>query len=157
MIATLRLVVRYLRESDYAAFCRLEADPGVKKFTGGPSCVSPATYQSFISAPSDSCTAICAKDDGRFIGRCGFRVTDDRVELEIFLLPEAQGRGLGSELFDAMISHCATAFPTSKVSASVAPENSRAVDLLVSRGFKNTGDTVVMKSGFQHSVYTKFS
>ena len=93
--------------------------------------------------------AICAKHDGRFVGRCGFRREDDRVELEIFLLPEAHGQGLGSELFDAMISHSATAFPASKVSASVAPENARAMSLLLRRGFKDTGDTVIMKSGLE--------
>ena len=101
--------------------------------------------------------AVCAKDDGSFIGRCGFREVDDRIEVEIFLLPEVQGQGLGAELFDAMISHCATAFPTAKVGASVSPANSRAIKLLVSRGFQDTGETIMMKSGLDYSVYVKFS
>ena len=80
-----------------------------------------------------------------------------RIELEIFLLPEAQGDGLGPELFDAMISHCATTFPNLKVAGSVSPANSRAVKLLVNRGFTATGETVMMKSGFEHAVYVKIS
>ena len=95
------------------------------------------------------------KHDGRFIGRCGFRQIDDRIELEIFLLQEAQGEGLGGELFDAMISHCASAFPNFKVAGSVSPVNSRAVKLLATRGFVATDEKVTLKSGVQHAVYIK--
>ena len=100
--------------------------------------------------------AVCVKEDNHFIGRCGFREVDDRVELEIFLLPEEQGHGFGPELFDAMISHCSTAFPTSRVAATVSPANSRAVKLLLSRSFTDTGETVVLKSGSEQSLYVKF-
>jgi RimJ/RimL family protein N-acetyltransferase len=156
MIATSRVAVRHLNEADHAAFCELEGNGDVKKFTGGPSAVSRAAFQRLISARSESCMAICTKNDGRFIGRCGFRQAEGHVELEIFLLPEMQGHGLGAELLDAMISHCAIAFPTSKIGASVSQANSRAVKLLVSRAFRDTGDTVIMKSGLEHSVYVKF-
>jgi RimJ/RimL family protein N-acetyltransferase len=101
--------------------------------------------------------AVCSKDNGRFIGTCGFREVDARIELEIFLSPEVQGQGLGAELFDAMISYCAITFPKAKVGASVSPSNSRAIKLLESRGFENTGETITLKSGFEHSVYVKFS
>jgi RimJ/RimL family protein N-acetyltransferase len=157
MIATPRMTVRHLDTADYAALCRLESDARVKQFTGGPSTVSAAAYQRFISTPSVGCMAVCAKDDGSFIGRCGFREVDGRIEVEIFLLPEMQGQGLGAELFDAMISHCATAFPTAKIGASASPANSRAIKLLVSRGFQDTGETIMMKSALKHSVYVKFS
>ena len=119
--------------------------------------VSEAAYGRFISAPSVSCMAVCAEADGHFIGSCGFREINDRIELEIFLLPEAQGEGLGGELFDAMVSYCATAFPSLKVASSVSPANSRAVKLLLSRGFTATGETVMMKSGSQQAVYVKNS
>ena len=157
MIATPRVTVRHLTATDYSVFRRLESDASVKKFTGDPIDVSEAAYGGFISAPSVSCMAVCAKAGGHFIGRCGFREVNDRIELEIFLLPEAQGDGLGGELFDAMVSHCATAFPSSKVAGSVSPANSRAVELLVSRGFTATGETVMMKSGYEHAVYVKTS
>jgi len=64
---------------------------------------------------------------------------------------------LGGELFDAMISHCAAAFPDAKLGASVSPSNSRAIKLLESHGFQDTGDTIMLKSGFEHSVYVKIS
>jgi RimJ/RimL family protein N-acetyltransferase len=157
MIATPRLKVRHLDTGDYAAYCQLQGDASVKRFTGGPLSVSEAAYQRFISAPDISCMAVCAKHDGRFVGTCGFRDVDGRIELEIFLLPEVQGQGLGSELFDAMISHCATAFSNAKVGASVSPLNPRAIKLLETRHFQDTGETTMLKSGLKHSVYLKFS
>src|SRR5260370_42667611 len=115
MIATARLKVRHLDAADYEAYCQLQGDAHVKQFTGGPLSVSAAAYERFISAPDISCMAVCTKHDGRFIGTCGLRDVDGRIELEIFLLPEVQGQGLGGELFDAMISYCATTFPKAKI------------------------------------------
>lgn len=157
MIATPRVAVRHLTAADYSDFSRLEGNASLRKFTGGPTHVSEVAYGRFISTPSVSCMAVCAKEDGRFIGRCGFREVDDRIELEIFLLPEEQGDGIGGELFDAMISHSASAFPRLRIAGSVSPANSRAVKLLISRGFADTGETVTLKSGLQHSVYVKIS
>jgi RimJ/RimL family protein N-acetyltransferase len=157
MIATSRLKVRHLDAADYVPYCQLEGDVRVKQFTGGPPDVPAATYQNFISTHAISVMAVCTKEDGRFIGTCGFRDVDGRIELEIFLLPELHGQGLGGELFDAMISYCATTFPKKKVGASVSPLNSRAVKLLESRGFQDTGETVTLKSGLKHSVYVRSS
>jgi len=91
MIATAQLTVRHLDAGDYAAYCQLQGDPSVKQFTGGPLSISAAAYQRFISALDISCMAVCTKDDGRFVGTCGFRDVDGRIELEIFLLPTMQG------------------------------------------------------------------
>lgn len=89
------------------------------------------------------------------VGRCGFREAGGRIELEIFLLPEDQGHGFGPEIFDAMITHCSVAFPSLKVAATVSPANDRAVKLLVDRGFRDTGETVRLKSGSEQSVYVR--
>ena len=140
MITTSRLFVRHLTELDYSAFSALENDPDVKKFCGGASRISEARYTNFVRGRSDACMAVCAKNDGRFIGRCGFRRTNDRVELEIFLLPTDQGHGFGPELFDAMISYCFTSFPGSKVAATVSPANSRAINLLKHHDFNDSGE-----------------
>ena len=121
MITTPRLKVRHLEATDYESYCQLQNDARVKQFTGGPIDISEADFRKFISAPAVSLMAICMKEDGRFIGTCGFRDVDGRIEPEIFLSPEAQGQGLGGELFDAMISHCAKIFPKEKVGASVSP------------------------------------
>ena len=115
MIATSRLKVRHLDAADYVPYCQLQGDARVKQFTGGPTDVSAAAYERSISAPAISLMAVCTKEDGRFIGTCGFRYADGRMELEIFLLPEMHGQGLGGELFDAMISYCAKTFPKEKI------------------------------------------
>ena len=155
VITTPRLFVRHLEDSDYDAFSTLESDPGVKKFTGAASTIARERYNRFISVPSAGCMAVCRKDTACFIGRCGFRTDDDRVELEIFLLTEAQGQGFGPELFDAMITRCSDAFPGLKVAATVSPANSRAIALLTTRGFADSGESVLMKSGLEHSLYAR--
>ena len=99
--------------------------------------------------------AVCRKDTNQFIGRCGFRPYDDRVELEIFLSPDAQEQRFGSELLQAMIPYCSSAFPELKVAASVSPANSRAIRLLAAHDFADSGDSIDMKSGLKHSVYVR--
>src|SRR5260370_10316691 len=92
MIVTSRLKVRHLDAADYESYCQLQGDTRVKQFTGGPLSVSAAAYQRFISAPDISLMAVCTKDDGRFIGTCGFRDVDGRIELEIFCYPNCTDR-----------------------------------------------------------------
>jgi RimJ/RimL family protein N-acetyltransferase len=149
------LVVRCLLPADYAAFSKLEGDPDVRRFTGPPSAIPRDRYERFVSVSSDACLAVCRKDNGNFIGRCGFRPTDDRVELEMFFLPDEQGHGFGGELFDAMIARCASAFPDLKIAATVSPANSHAIALLRKRSFTDSGERVLMKSGLEHALYVR--
>ena len=80
---------------------------------------------------------------------------DGRVELEIFLLPDAQEQRFGSELFDALVRYCRRTFPDAKVAASVSPANSRAIRILTAHGFADSGDSVITKSGVEHSIYAR--
>jgi RimJ/RimL family protein N-acetyltransferase len=157
MITTPRLIVRHLEAADYEAYRQLRADASVMEFTADPVSVLEATYLCKISTLGSSCMAVCTKNDERFVGTCGFRHNDWGIGLEIFLLPEAQRKGFGTELFDAMISYCAIAFPTAKVGASVSPRNLPALKLLESRGFKDTGESIELKSGIKESIYVKSS
>jgi RimJ/RimL family protein N-acetyltransferase len=148
-VTTPRLSVRHLKLEDYSNFAALESDPEVKKFSGGPAAVSEAAYARLASDPSDACLAVCTRDDGRFIGRCGFRPVDDRIELEIFLARAEQGHTFGPELFKEMVSQCLKTFPSAKVAATTSPANSRAVSLLKRHNFVDSGETVLTKAGFQ--------
>jgi len=156
MIATSRLFVRRLSPVDYSNFAALERDPEVKKFAGGPHAISEEGYTRLVRDDSDTCLAVCAQEDGRFIGRCGFRPIENRVELEIFLARVEQGHRFGSELFDAMISYCHTTFPDARVAATVAPANSQAIQLLERHNFADSGETVLTKAGF-HPLYVRSS
>ena len=79
MIKTSRLFVRPLRAEEYSDYARLEIDPRVRQFTGPPLQVSVEQYRRFMSSGSDTALAVCA-ENLRFIGRCGFRAHDGRVE-----------------------------------------------------------------------------
>src|SRR5262245_40979554 len=156
MMTTPRLFVRHLTLADYPSFAALESDPEVRKFSGGPYVASQEKYSQLVSNPSNTCLAVCAQEDGRFVGRCGFREIEDRVELEIFLTRPEQGHRFGSELFDAMIQYCSETFPVAKVAATVSPANSRAINILKAHKFTDTGETVFTKAGFQ-SLYVRSS
>ena len=149
MITTPRLFVRRFTPDDFPAFAALEADPDVKKFSGGPYVVLRDGYARLLDDQSDACLAVCAKGDGRFVGRCGFRLVDDRVELEIFLAPSEQRHGFGGELFEAMTSYCATAFPAARLAATVAPNNVPAIRLLERHRFADSDESVLTKAGLQ--------
>ena len=156
MITTPRLLVRRLSLADYESFAALERDPEVKKFSGGPRVIPQDGYARLVSTDSDACLAVFAREDGRFVGRCGLRPVDDRMELEIFLVPTSQADRVGSELFDALVAYCHTTFPDMKIAATVAPANTRAIRLLESHGFSDARDTVHTKAGFQ-SLYVQSS
>ena len=147
-----------MEETDFEGYRRLQDDASVKEFTRGSlPPVSKEYYRRVVSTLGSTCMAVCTKNDGRFIGTCGFRPADWGIGLEIFLLPETQRKGFGTELFDAMISHCAIDFPNAKIGASVLPSNSAALKLLASRGFQDTGKTIPLKSGIEESIYVKSS
>jgi RimJ/RimL family protein N-acetyltransferase len=153
-MTTRRLLVRPLSLADYADFAALEQDPNVKKFSGGRAAVSEDRFAQLITQDAEACLAVCAKEDGRFVGRCGFRLVDDRIELEVFLARAEQKHGFGSELFEEMLSHCRRRYPSAKIAATVSPANSRATKLLDSHQFTDTGETVLTKAGFQ-SLYVR--
>lgn len=155
MISTAQLEVRHLIEEDYEAARLLEGNSEVRKFTGAPLSVSREAFLKAVSKRSTACMAVCTKHDGRYIGRCGFRENGRRVELEIFLFPEKQGAGLGSELFDAMIEYCSVHFRGSVPAASVSPDNKHAVRLLVGRGFTATDERAELKTEIPHMIYIK--
>ncbi len=138
-----RLYVRYLREDDFDAMSAIHP-------------VSRDRHNQFVSNPSKTCMAVCKTIDDSFVGRCGFRTVEDRVELEIFFIPTERDHGYGSELLVAMISHATTAFQNLIVAATVSPSNSHMIHLLTTHGFENSGETVHMKAGLQH-LYKRIS
>ena len=134
-MTTRRLLVRPLSLADYADFAALERDFEVKKFFGGPVAVSQDCFAHLVTQQSEACLAVCAKEDARFVGRCGFRLVGDRVELEIFLARAEQEHRFGPELFEEMLSHCRSRYPAAKIAATVSPGNLRATKLLDSHQF----------------------
>jgi RimJ/RimL family protein N-acetyltransferase len=156
MITTPQLFVRHLTAADYSSFRALESDAEVKKFSGGALPVPEDAFARLIADTSDACLAVCTQDDHRFVGRCGFRPIEDRIEVEIFLARTEQGHRLGSELLEAMISYCATKYPHAKVAATTSPANGPARRLLERHHFADTGETVPTKAGFQ-SLYVQSS
>jgi RimJ/RimL family protein N-acetyltransferase len=155
MISTDRLKVRHMTEQDYEAMCQLDGNPDVRKFTGAPLNFSKDAFRRTISPRPQAYMAVCTKHDGRCIGRCGFREKDGRVELEIFLSPDCQKLGFGSELFRAMVEYCAANFPDAVPAASVSPQHEGALRLLKDCGFTCTGEAVEMQSGIPHVLYVK--
>jgi len=62
------------------------------------------------------------------------RSGEDGLELVYFLAPEAQGRGLGTELVTELARHGLT--ETKRLLATVHPDNARSVKVLEKAGFR---------------------
>jgi ribosomal protein S18 acetylase RimI-like enzyme len=75
----------------------------------------------------------------RIVGTASVRLTGDAVRLDrLYVLPEAQGHGLGAELLGAALG----AFPdAARMSLEVEPANAGAIRFYERHGFRVTGRT----------------
>jgi RimJ/RimL family protein N-acetyltransferase len=83
-IETERLLLRPLKVEDAHDYQTLEADPEVKEFVGGASKCSAELYRSAIAkgtAGLPTTLAITLKQTGQFLGRCGFTLFIEDLEV----------------------------------------------------------------------------
>ncbi len=84
-----------------------------------------------------------AEDGGRVVGMVGAYTPEDashvRHLVSTWVAPEARGKGLGSELVDAVVGWARTA-GASQVTLWVVDGNRRAVALYEEAGFVHTGE-----------------
>lgn len=88
--------------------------------------------------PSDQ-RHFVAESDGAVVGVCRLFLHPDKNQLQaIYVLPEFQGRGVGSALWEEAVRHFNPKLPTV---VQVAAANDRAIGFYKRLGFKETGKT----------------
>jgi RimJ/RimL family protein N-acetyltransferase len=117
ILETERLLFRHHEEADLEPYCEMEADPEVRRLSGGP--VYPREkvergFREVVLAPKPDRLRLWAtvfKPEGRYIGRCGVYPNrgDDNVVipgegvLAFYLARPYWGRGLATEAGRAFI------------------------------------------------------
>jgi RimJ/RimL family protein N-acetyltransferase len=83
--------------------------------------------------------AVCKKQTGRFIGRCGLSVeeVEEDVFVEIGYLIEAaeRGRGFAEEAVRAVLDYAVNELELNEIAACIAPENAASIALARKTGF----------------------
>lgn len=103
-----------------------------------------------INNPEPNEKIIVAKDGGRVVGMCSGIVEEDKNQLQaIYVLPEYQGAGIGTRLWEEMSKF----FDKNKdIYVEVADYNEQAISFYKNLGFVDTGrrfqdEQFKMKSG----------
>jgi ribosomal-protein-alanine N-acetyltransferase len=86
--------------------------------------------------------AICAKEDGAFLGAIGLNNIVQhhrRGEIGFWLMPEHQGKGYVSEALPVIIEHSFGALGLHRIEAEVETENAASAKVLLKAGFAHEG------------------
>lgn len=146
-LATARLRLDALRESDAEAFFRCRADPAVARYQGW----APASREEalgFIRSQQDVSPglaghwlqlAVRLSGDGSLIGDLGLRLpaeADGSYEFGISIAPAFQGRGYAREAAHALFDLLFCRLGARRVHASIDPRNLACAALLRSLGMR---------------------
>lgn len=140
VIRTERLVLRYARLDDVAAFHAILSNPVAMRWWSSVPHASVEETQAWVEAMMAG-SAAGAPDfviewQDRAIGKAGFWKLPD---VGYILHPDVWGQGLAREAVGAAIDHVFAERMTDIATADVDPENSGSIRLLKRLGFSRTG------------------
>lgn len=145
-LATARLTLRQLVETDDKNIFLLRSDERVNKFIDRPKAISIESAQAFIYNINDGIAndkwfywAICLKDDIDLVGTiCLWNFSKDRSTAEIGyeLFPKFQGRGIMNEALKAVIEFAIEKLKLKKIIAFTHKENESSTKLLMKNNFR---------------------
>lgn len=145
-LATARLTLRQLLETDDEYIFKLRSDERVNKYIDRPKAISIESAQAFIYNINDGIAndkwlywAICLKGGGNLIGTiCLWNFSDDKTEAEIGyeLLPEFHGRGIMDEALKSVIEFANKKLQLKKILAFTHKENVSSSKLLQRNNFR---------------------
>lgn len=137
MIETPRLRLRTWRETDREPFAKLNADPRVMEFLGGP--ISRAESDGSIARIEEHFRqhgfgrfALEARENNDFVGAAGPAVMTfehsfrPSIELGWRLAFEYWGKGLATEAVKAVLAYCGATLRLEEVVAFTVPANCRS-------------------------------
>ncbi len=159
------ITVRRTSVNDAAAIARLMADPAV--YAGLMQLPYPDEdgWRAKLTeslAPGKTDLLLSAELDGKVVGSCGLHPASPALRrrhalmLGISVLPEAQGRGVGSALMAAMCDYADRWAGALRLELTVYVDNTPAVALYRKFGFEIEGTLkgYAMRDGAYADVYT---
>jgi RimJ/RimL family protein N-acetyltransferase len=158
-LETERLIFRMWQESDFPAIAAFHANEQHAKYVGGTK--SPvetwnmmAAYIGHYTLHGFSYLAIDEKATGKLIGTVGLWNSTPWPEQELgyWLLPEAQGKGFGTEAGLALKQYALEALHFESLVSYIAPANESSKRLALRLGAKMDGKIELLQYG-PHEVY----
>ena len=133
-VTTERLVLRAAAEVDKPVIRRLNLDPEVQRFLGGPA--DEATVDAALAGPAGQrWGSFLVEHDGAAIGGCFLDRGRGELEVGYVLLPEHWGRGLAAEAVRGVLGWAAANTGDDHVIAVTQAANTRSRALLDRLGF----------------------
>jgi putative acetyltransferase len=140
--------VRRTSIQDAAALARIMGDPEVYPGLMQMPYTNEETWRARLAeslAPGKTDLLLCAELDGKVVGSCGLHPAGPALRrrhalmLGISVLPEAQGRGVGSALMAAMCDYADRWVGALRLELHVYTDNLRALALYRKFGFEIEG------------------
>lgn len=145
-LSTARLRVRHFNLADADAIYRLHGDPDVSRYMGGTltreqSLDNLRALVSRVDATGYGPFAVERCDDGQVIGWSGVQQLPGYPMIEIIFAfePGSWGRGLATEVAEALLFRCFAEIGLHEVVATVDPRNLASIRVLNKLGFESVG------------------
>ena len=152
VIETARTFLRAHRLDDFDAYVAMWADPAVTRFIGGKPRTREESWMRFLrhaglwSLIGYGFWAIEDKATGRFIGEAGFHDLKREIEPSIegvpeagwAFVPEAQGRGLASEVVGRIVAWGDETFGQARTVCIIDPENGASLKVAERNGYRES-------------------
>ncbi|RQG87900.1 GNAT family N-acetyltransferase [Natrarchaeobius halalkaliphilus] len=133
------MIVELAQQADYYPLVSMYDEMGAEQQTMGIPPLTRGRVESWIERLYRHGWNLIAKHDGRVVGHVGVTPTEsDEPEFVIFIAPEYQNRGLGSELMKHVIAY-ASDRGYDALTLDVARENRRAITVYRNVDFEVTG------------------
>ena len=144
-IETPRLVLRRHGEEDYDRFWSMMTDPEAKRFTGGVTTLSYMERRKLFVKESAMELAVAEKIGNRYLGYCGFRLSEELKGWEFLYgyCRDTWGKGYGGEAAKAFLRYLFDAMPHSEYVAAADDANAASVRILTGLGFQRTGTLIL--------------
>lgn len=147
-IETERLLLRAPEARDFDRYWQMLTDPEAKRYTGG---VTRMGYDERRALFLEDCAvpfgpegaelAVLDRNDGRYLGYCGFRRSEelDAPEFLYGYCRDCWGRGIATEAARAVLDWLFAAYPHDEYAATVVPANLASAAVLRRLGFVKSG------------------
>jgi RimJ/RimL family protein N-acetyltransferase len=134
---TSRVRLRSATRDDLEAYVRLETDPEVRRYIGGPSSAATvAAIRASTPTPRWGRYVVASTETDQLIGTLFLKRDRDELEVGYLFLPEYWGRGLAFEALEALLGWVSESCTDKEIIAVTQTANERSMRLLDRLGFK---------------------
>ena len=152
-LATERLTLRGIDETDAAVIVSWRGDPAVYRYFKSPRRITEEEHLQWYRGrylPDETrCDWMCLRQsDGAKIGVFGLIRRGEAAEVSYLLAPEARGQGYAGEAAAALLAYAAADWKITRATAEIHRDNAPSLALAKRLGFSETarqGDFIILE------------